>query len=167
MLTYKDIVGKYVILLPIIVFMWTYKVYNTWKVAFLVGGAVAIAYLLFAFLRKIKIDPFMVGINCFLIGGASMFITNLGILKYMYSTFMYSTIFIWIFIVGIFYTIFSKTGFADVKKNSVVSSVSLLGATLVSVLFSWCFTKNIFVAGVAPFLALSVFRALLQEYATR
>jgi hypothetical protein len=161
----KIIIGRYITFLPLIIFMISYRIWSSWKTAFTVGGTVSCLYLLFVFYEHIRHDLIMTGVNCFLIGGAAMSIFKLRWLGNMYRYFGYTTILVWIFVVGLIATIFSEEGFVGIKhankKLVTLFSIYLLAGTLLSICFSIYFAKQIFKLGAIPFVFLLVLRALL------
>ena len=161
----KKTIGSYVTFLPLIVFMAMYKIYSNWHTAFIFGGAVSCLYLLFVFYEHIKNDLFMMGVNCFLIGGATMCVFKLYWLGSIYKYFGYSTVLIWIFIVGLIATLFSSDGFIAVKHQNKklvkLFSTYLLSGVLISIAFSLYFAKQIFMIAPIPFIFLFILRELL------
>jgi len=161
----KAIVGRYLTFLPLIVFMLSYDMFFGWETSFIIAGIVSCLYLLFVFYKHIKHDLFMLGVNCFLIGGAIMSIFKIGWLSSMYRYFGYSTILVWIFIVGLITTLFSEEGFVAVKhknkKRVKLFSIYLLAGTLLAIAFSMYFANQIFTFGALPFIFLFLLRWLL------
>lgn len=144
----KIIIGRYITFLPLIIFMATYKYSSSWETAFTVGGVAAGLYLLFVFCKHIKHDLLITGVNCFLIGGAAMAVFNIGWLDKIYSYFGFSTVLVWMFIVGLIATIFSPEGFVGVKSDNkrlvMMTSISLLAGVLLAIVYSMYFINIIY-----------------------
>lgn len=160
---FESVVGHYVAFLPILIFFTIYKFTHSWKIPFIVGGVLSFFYLAFFLIKGIRQDWIVAGINCFLIGGALMYLLNLRWLGYMYSNLGYTTVLLWIFIVGVLATIFSRDGFIgiELKSRSVVRlfSVYLLVGVLATIIFSLYFSKQIFNVAPIPFIFLFILRA--------
>ncbi len=167
----KLVLGRYVTFLPIISFVWSNKIWHSWKISFIIGGAIALAYIIFTAISRIDSDTLMVGVNLFLIVGAVMYLFDISFLKFIYDKFLFSTIFLFVFIAGIFLTIFSKYGFAGIKNKSSktvrLMSCYMLMASFVSLVFSFIFSYNILIAGLLPFLFLVIVRKILVDYADK
>ena len=144
----KLIIGRYLTFLPLIIFLLTYKFSSSWSTSFTIGGVVSCAYLLLVFYEHIRHDLIMTGVNCFLIGGAVMSIFKIRWLGKVYGYFGFSTILVWIFIVGLIATILSPEGFIGVKhKNKQlikIFSIALLVGVLLAIAYSMYFIKIIY-----------------------
>jgi len=165
------IIKRYITFLPLIVFMASYNIWSSWKTAFIVGGAVSCFYLSVVFYKRITQDSFMTGINCFLLGGASMYLFNIGWLGWIYEYFGYTTILLWIFIVGLCTTILSSEGFIGIehanKKLVRLFSVYLLLGTLLAIGGSLYFAEQMARFGFVPFVFLFLLRSVLVTQAQK
>ncbi len=153
--------------LPLVAFVWAYRFWGDWQIAFSVGGVLSLVYIAQLLYSKQAAEAFIVAIHCFLIGGAAMFLFNICWLQTMYDDFLYATLFCWVFFVGFVQTVFSRGGFVGLshapKACVTKASVLLLGATLGAFFFSWQIQSSVFVSGVLPFIFLTLLRNFLQK----
>ena len=77
----KSILEKYLTFLPLFIFVYSYRMWSDWQTAFIAGGIISVFYILFILYKKVKSDMYMIGVNCFLIGGAAMYVFNIGFLQ--------------------------------------------------------------------------------------
>ena len=121
--------------------------------------------------KKIEADEFMLGINGFLIGGLVIYVFNIGWLMNFYSQFPYTTILLWLCIVGTITTFYTDRGFIGLKdyKPAVIRKLSiyLLLATIGATIFSWYFGRNLFIGAWLPFVFLNTLQEQLKRRASR
>lgn len=153
--------------LPLSSFLITYRCMHDWQPAFIVGGVVSLVYMLLSFKSKIIVPRFLLAINLFLLGGTSMYVFNLIWLQNLYDSFLYTTLFLWMCIVGVVTTLFSKAGFIGIDSTHTkavrLASFSLLFATIIATLVSWYFNPNFLLAAVVPFSMLMVTYQIIAE----
>jgi hypothetical protein len=167
--------------IPLIVFMLLYLLVRNWETAFIWGGVSSVLYLTLYVYSKIKkgfffeqnyfdqnyleLNPITTTMHCFLIGGGSMYIFDIKFLRKIYGSLLFSTLFVWLFIVGLFYLIFLKYAFFENvlgKKRFFIELIYLFSIALAAI-FSWSFSYNRSMATVVPIVFLIVFKIFLTK----
>ena len=144
---------------------------DSWATAFYIGGGLAIIQLAYLWYRNLYFDYIALGADLFLIYGALGYAAH-NILLFPYDLFKQSVIFMWVFIVGFVTTLASPEGFIQLsekyQQHIIIGSLSLLGATAVTLLISYClvtFTNLSTGFGVVlPFVLLLSTREALRNY---
>lgn len=160
---------KYIILqyLPLTLFVWLIRFQYDWPMIFIVAGTSALLFLFVLWKQKNIIDRFVLAIYLFLIGGAVMFIGNVGWLQAVYEYFDKAMLLLWLFFVGIISTIITPQGFIGVesidKRKQKSYSYYLLIATMIGLIWAFYRRENIFLAGMVPFLALRLLQIILRS----
>jgi hypothetical protein len=137
---------------------------QSWKGAFILGGAIALVQVLFLLYEKIELNRFILGANLFLFVGGLAFLANISWLLEVYAQIKEAALFANLFLVGCV-TSFTPSGFIGVvHKNkrrvrlfSFYLLLSVIGAFCVSLYFKGDINK----AGVVPFLLLILFQRYL------
>lgn len=154
--------------IPMAVFLYVYKSSGDWVPAFQIGGAIAIVMLGASLFTGRVIDRVLLTINCFLLGGAAMFVFNIVWLQNLYSHFAQTTIFLWLLVIGILTTVFSPVGFIGLdgqreRKQITMHSIFLLAAVCVAIGVSLYFHDSTLRGFIVPWLAVVVFKDFLQK----
>lgn len=152
--------------LPLSFFMITYRVMGDWQPAFIAGGITALLQIAIFLYQKIELDRFILAINCFLVGGATMYVFDIAWLQNLYDHFLYTTLFVWLCIIGAITTIFSKNGYLGIPHNNPkmirAFSLSLLFGTVIATAFSWFFQGDFIFAAVVPWVFLIFLKKTLS-----
>ena len=153
--------------LPLVAFVWSIRFLGSWERAFEIGGLLSFIYIVVSLKTKQTEQSFMLAIHCFLLGGACMFLLEIGWLQYIYGYFLYATLFLWLFIVGCLQTIYSPAGFVGLhgapRERVVRASCILLLATFAAFLFAWKGPQSMVIVAVLPFITLNYVRVVLQK----
>ncbi len=147
---------------------------DSWAHAFYIGAALAILHMIYIRYRDLYVDYIALGANLFLIYGALGYALHSALLM-PYDVFKQSVIFVWVFTVGLVTTLASSEGFIQIsdehKKNALVGSLALLGATGIALLVSYCLvtytTLSTGFGVVLPFVGLLSTREALRNYLSR
>ena len=135
---------SYISLFPVVLFLWMRRFGYSWIESFMVGGIFSLGYLVYLWSNKKKIDHLQLSLYCFLIGGACL-IFKIPALNIAYRTLKQSIIFVWLIIIGMVTTIFTQSGFIDVKKANkrqvVFASLLLILTSILLLPFSF-YVKN-------------------------
>ncbi len=164
----KPAIRSFLPFLPLTIFIISHRFTQSWKMAFIIAGTISAANAIISFKKNIKTDPFLMGINYFLIGGLVMNVLNIKFLQFIYGKFVYATLFISIFLVGLFLTFYSPEGFIGsvVENKKTTRKLSLILATVsfISIIFSWYFIGDYYKAAWIPFVSLLFFRDTLISF---
>ncbi len=154
-------------LAPLLILVFTFKFTKNWKLAFYLASPFAIGSLVRAFINK-KRELFLLAVNYFLAIGGLMYFFNIGWLQTLYKEFLYSMIFIWIFVISFVLTFFTKEKLfdEDIKDKRKVFHYSLyfLTATVVALGFSFYFKTDYFIGAWFPFVILLVLKDFLGTF---
>lgn len=161
--------------LPLTTFLATYRLSSlfcqptnnscSWRLAFIVGGIAALAQTALFVGKKYELNPIMLAINCFLLCGGIGMAFGISIILEFYRNFMQTTLLIWLLIIGIMTTIFSKKGFAGIEHTSqskvIKYSLILIFVTSLAIVWSLYFKNNFLFSIVIPFASVVLLRKLL------
>jgi hypothetical protein len=150
--------------IPLSVFLaiirWSDGTGPNWKLAFIIGGCIAVIESILLFIRKIAFDRFIMAVNLFLFVGGMGFLFRIYPILNLYRHLMQSALFAALLLVGFVTTFFSVYGFIGVKhpnKQIVRSrSIYLLIASLFAFVISILFRGNMLLAGILPFIGLLI-----------
>lgn len=153
---------------PLLAFVWGEHLKLGWDYLFIFSGCLAAVLVTLSLFKVIqKSDKFVLAFNCFLIGGAAMFLFNIKFLGYVYKNFIEATLFIWLFIIGVITTLFAPEGFIDLQSSDKAKvrmlSLYLLAGVVGAFVFSIFFKGNTFIAGAIPYIGLTILRKILAE----
>ena len=148
--------------IPISVFLWYVRYEgaspSVWRVAFMLGGGVAVVETLLLFLKKVPLNRLVLAVNLFLFVGGLAFAADIGLILRVYKNLMQTSLFVSLIIVGIISTVASKSGFVGVPhpEQRIVMrfSLGLLAASVVALCLSIIFRGNMMYAGVLPFIGI-------------
>jgi len=152
--------------IPMIVFLYSYQAYGDWVPAFKSGGIAAFIMLIASLFAERIIDRALLSINCFLLGGAAMFLFDIGWLQNLYQHSAQTTIFLWLLLIGIVTTVVSPAGFVgfkDTHDRAKVIRLSLyfLAAVCLATFVSFYFRGDNLRGFILPWLGIVVFRDFL------
>ncbi|MBD3272812.1 hypothetical protein GF385_00475 [Candidatus Dependentiae bacterium] len=154
-------------LAPLLILVFTYKITKSWKLAFYLSAPFAIISLIKAFTFKSK-EIFLLAVNCFLSIGLFMFLFNIGWLQKFYEEFLYSMIFVWVFVISLILTFFTKDKIFDsviTNKRKVFNySLYFLTATVIALGFSFYFRTDYFLGAWLPFVILLVLKDFFNTF---
>lgn len=166
--------------LPLSIFLLTYRLTTlfypvgdscSWQIAFIIGGIAALIQTAIFLYKKYELNPVILTVNCFLLCGGIGMTFGIKIILEFYKNFMQTTLLIWLLIVGIITTIFSKKGFVGVKHSShtkiITYSLILVGAAGLAVIWSLYFKNNFFLSAFVPFAAVVLLRKVLMSVVSK
>ncbi|WP_458776760.1 hypothetical protein [Desulforhopalus sp. 52FAK] len=137
-----------------------------WKMAFIVGGGIALVETILLSRRKNTFNRFILAVNVFLFVGGMGFLLSIGPILSMYKNLMQSALFSSLIVVGLLTTFFSAHGFIGVehpnRKLVINRSIYLLLASLFAFSFSLFFRGNTLLSGILPFISLLFFGKILR-----
>lgn len=144
---------------------WSDQTGPNWKLAFVIGGCIALIELFFLLINKKVIDRFIMAINIFLFVGGLGFLFDIHPILNLYDRLMQSALFVSILLVGVVTTLFSIYGFIGVghpnKQLIRNRSIYLLMASLLACTLSLFFRQDMLFGGTLPFIGLLVSRKML------
>ena len=154
---------------PLSVFLaiirWSDETGPNWKLAFIIGGCIAVIESILLSTRKIAFNRFIMAINLFLFVGGMGFLFRISPILNLYKHLMQSALFAALLLVGLGTTFFSVYGFIGVKhpnKQIVRSrSIYLLIASLFAFALSMLFRGNMLLSGILPFISLLIISKVL------
>ncbi|MFH1461821.1 MAG: hypothetical protein ABIF12_02665 [bacterium] len=154
-------------LVPVLILVFTFKITKNLKLAFYLASPLAIGSLIKAFLDK-KRELFMLAVNCFLAIGLFMYFFDFLWLQTLYQEFLYSMIFVWVFIISFILTFFTKEKISNVetqdKKMIFNYSLYFLMATVIALGLSFYFKGNYFLGAWLPFVLLVILKDFFYTF---
>ncbi len=140
-----------------------------WSYAFSFAGFCAIGAILISIHKRITMDRLFLGVNLFLILGACGFLFNLQPLLEWYGDTTGGPFFTCIFVVGLFTTLFTQSGFIGAKNMSRdairYGSFLLLAATLIALVWSVkADDQGILWATAMPFIILRIIQDQIVKH---
>lgn len=166
--------------LPVVIFVLyaRFKGMDTlaWREAFIIGGAFALLEFMFFAYKKWIPNPFISGVNLFLIVGGYGFISNNLFILYAYKHMQQSALFACMLFMGLLATLISKKGYiqsAQLSKKKVrQGSAALLLVNCFAIALSYHFRGNFLYAGTLPLIILiisqkMIVRVLLLYFASQ
>ena len=155
--------------IPLSVFLtivrWSDQTGPNWKLAFVIGGCIALIEFAFLLINKKVFDRLIMAINLFLFVGGLGFLFNIHPILNLYDNLMQSALFVSILLVGAVTTLFSIYGFIGVdhpnKQLIRNRSIYLVIASLLACTLSLFFRGDMLLGGTLPFIGLLVIRKVL------
>lgn len=155
-------IAKILQFFPIVLFIYSYRITNSWETAFYIGGSLAALQTITFLVLKLPIERLLLAVNLFLAGGAVGMYYKIGWIEYVYDELMQGALLMWYALVGVITTLFSPTGFLGInhpnKKLIKLYSWYLLGVTVFLIGWSWYFKGESIIAfmlsGGLPFAVL-------------
>lgn len=142
----------------LVIIRWSDDSDPNWKLAFIIGGCIAVIESFLLSLNKNEFNRFILAVNLFLFLGGVGFLFDIYPVLILYKNLMQSALFASLFLVGLVTTFFSAHGFIGVdhpnKKLVRNRSLFLLIATIFAFVLSLFFRGNMLLAGILPFLGL-------------
>lgn len=157
--------------IPLSVFLaivrWTDEMGPNWKLAFVIGGCLAVIEFALLFIKKKVFDRLIMAVNLFLFVGGVGFLFDIHPILNLYDNLMQSALFVSILLVGLVTTFFSVYGFIAVNhpnKQLVRSrSLYLVVTSLFAFALSLFFRGDMLLGGTLPFIGLLVIRRILSQ----
>lgn len=142
----------------LVIIRWSDGSDPNWKMAFIIGGCIAVIESFLLSLSKNQFNRFILAVNLFLFVGGVSFLFDIYPVLMLYKKLMQSALFASLFLVGLVTTFFSAHGFIGVdhpnKKLVRNRSLYLLIATIFTFVLSLFFRGNMLLAGILPFIGL-------------
>jgi len=136
---------------------------------FLLGAGLAVGVSLLLVQQKHVLSPILVGAGLWLVAGALAFNVPLAPLAAWFVAAQASGLFVMALAVAVPAMLFSPHGYIGARSADVSwlrrSSLLLLAATVVTVVWAFWFRSNVRLGGGLPFIALNVTRRLLVRRA--
>ena len=134
---------------------------------FIISGITALVITAALAVKKVPLNPILLGTNLWLVTGALAFGVPIPALATVLGTVQAFGLYVTIFTVGAILTILSTTGFigmAHTNRNRVRRlSILLLALCAVALAWSYLFIDNIRIGGALPFIFLNVSRRVLMR----
>jgi len=161
--------------LPLGIFLLTYRISTffwptcsnscPWRTAFIVGGIAALLQTAIFLYKRYELNPLILAVNCFLLCNSIGIIFDIKIILEFYRNFMQTTLLIWLLIIGVITTCFSKKGFIGIthaKHSKIIKySLILIGVAGLAVAWSFYFKNNLLLSAFVPFISVVLLRSYL------
>jgi hypothetical protein len=138
-----------------------------WKLAFIIGGCLAVIEKSLLFANRFPLDRILLGTDVFLIIGGLGYLFSLQLILNIYLSLFHATLFASLLIVGVLTTFFTERGFIGVNHHQryqvLLFSLFLLGAGVAAFLVSYIFRGDYMLAGVLPFTGMLVVNWILAK----
>jgi hypothetical protein len=136
-----------------------------WEAAFKLGAVLAAVEMIILYLRKPPMNRLILGGNIWLLAGGLAFLFGQESFLRVYERLGEISVFVSILIVGIFATIFTKSGFicADASRQAVIThSLWLIAAVIAALCMAIYFKGDVKLAAVLPLTALAFLNRYLR-----
>lgn len=143
--------------------------FQAWNEGFTIGTFLAAAQGIYFWRKKFDFDPFVIGMNAFLLTGFLAFQFKLNPVLLVYDVLREATSIAFIAVTGIVYTAASAQGFIGVAgirpRRKSLLSILLILCCVGGVAFSYFFKGDRLLSTTLPFFLLFGARKLLRSHA--